>query len=188
MSMDIYVPAPSTLELEAREARRKRVASLTQNAVPDNGAVSPSRSKGVRGTDSHLWFEPKPLPVVIKVKAPQPTVAAPPKEAKEDDALPTPCVKVQDILVAVSKYYQVSINDLCSERRHAVIVLPRHVVCYLAKNLTTYSYPHIGRRLGDRDHTTPMHSVKRITRLLETDATLRSDIDNLIEQLGGLPQ
>ncbi|MCA9630062.1 MAG: hypothetical protein KC766_20465 [Myxococcales bacterium] len=37
------------------------------------------------------------------------------------------------------------------------LVRSRHLVCYLARELTGMSYPELGRQLG-RDHTTVMHS------------------------------
>jgi chromosomal replication initiator protein len=34
---------------------------------------------------------------------------------------------------------------------------------YLAKMLTLRSLPDIGRKFGDRDHTTVLHAVRKIT-------------------------
>ena len=59
--------------------------------------------------------------------------------------------------------------------------LPDHVKlrCFLAKNLTSLSYPEIGRRFGNRDHTTIMHAVRKIEELMETDASLADDVSLL---------
>jgi chromosomal replication initiator protein len=50
---------------------------------------------------------------------------------------------------------------------------------YLAKNLTTSSYPEIGRKFGGRDHTTIMHAVKKIEELLIHDSELSDDVELL---------
>jgi chromosomal replication initiator protein len=50
---------------------------------------------------------------------------------------------------------------------------------FLAKNLTSLSYPEIGRRFGNRDHTTIMHAVRKIEELMEADASLADDVSLL---------
>ncbi|MGB2467540.1 MAG: helix-turn-helix domain-containing protein, partial [Candidatus Puniceispirillaceae bacterium] len=46
-----------------------------------------------------------------------------------------------------------------------------------AKNLTSLSYPEIGRQFGGRDHTTVMHAVKTIENLMKSDAQLSEDVE-----------
>ena len=50
---------------------------------------------------------------------------------------------------------------------------------YLAKNLTTSSYPEIGRKFGGRDHTTIMHAVKKVEELLIHDSEMSDDVELL---------
>ena len=50
---------------------------------------------------------------------------------------------------------------------------------YLAKQLTSRSLPEIGRRFGNRDHTTVMHAVSRVTELMERDAQFAEDVERL---------
>ncbi|MHA1517101.1 MAG: chromosomal replication initiator protein DnaA, partial [Alphaproteobacteria bacterium] len=63
-------------------------------------------------------------------------------------------VRIDDILRTVSKHYGVNRGDLLSGRRNRSIVRPRQIGMYLAKLLTSRSLPEIGRRFGNRDHTT----------------------------------
>lgn len=78
------------------------------------------------------------------------------------------------ILLAVSAHYGVSITDLKSARRHKRLILPRHVFCYLAATATRKSLPQIGAFLGDRDHTTVLHAVRKIKTMI-ADGRLRSE-------------
>jgi chromosomal replication initiator protein len=48
---------------------------------------------------------------------------------------------------------------------------------YLAKNLTSLSYPEIGRQFGGRDHTTVMHAVRTVENLMKSDAQLNEDVE-----------
>lgn len=88
-------------------------------------------------------------------------------------------VRVDDILRIVAKHYNVTRADLLSQRRTANVVKPRQVAMYLAKTLTLRSLPEIGRRFGGRDHTTVLHAVRKIDRLLATDRSLSDEIELL---------
>ncbi|MGE4372573.1 MAG: chromosomal replication initiator protein DnaA [Xanthobacter sp.] len=88
-------------------------------------------------------------------------------------------VRVDDILRIVAKHYNVSRADILSQRRTANVVKPRQVAMYLAKTLTLRSLPEIGRRFGGRDHTTVLHAVRKIDRLLATDRGLSDEIELL---------
>jgi chromosomal replication initiation ATPase DnaA len=52
-------------------------------------------------------------------------------------------------------------TDLLSERKNAVFTVPRHVSYLLCRILTLRSYPEIGRRTGNRDHSTIVHGVHK---------------------------
>jgi len=88
-------------------------------------------------------------------------------------------VRVDDILRIVAKHYNVSRADILSQRRTANVVKPRQVAMYLAKTLTLRSLPEIGRRFGGRDHTTVLHAVRKIDRLMGGDRALADEIEVL---------
>jgi chromosomal replication initiator protein len=81
-----------------------------------------------------------------------------------------------DILRAVSQYYRVSLEDLKSATRAQRIARPRQVGMYLLREDIKLSFPEIGRQLGDRDHTTVMHGIKKVANELSSDAQLRSEL------------
>jgi len=73
--------------------------------------------------------------------------------------------------------------DLLSARRQMRVVWPRWVAMYLARHLTMQSLPSIGRRIGDRDHTTVINGLKRVDTALQTDEKLAHDISVLTERI-----
>jgi chromosomal replication initiator protein len=85
-------------------------------------------------------------------------------------------VTVERVIDKVANYYRVSIEALCSSSRSRTIAHPRQIAMYLARSETDASFPHIGSRLGNRDHTTIMHGFEKISGLLETDASLRREL------------
>ena len=96
-------------------------------------------------------------------------------------------VRIEDIQKVVARHYNVSKNDLLSNRRTRVIVRPRQIAMYLAKMLTPRSLPEIGRRFGGRDHTTVLHAVRKIEGMIKEDTKLAHEIEllkRLIHELG----
>ncbi len=87
--------------------------------------------------------------------------------------------KIQNI---VSNFFNIPLAEMLSQRRSRPLARPRQIAMYLAKKMTTRSLPEIGRRFANRDHTTVIHAVKTITRLLEKDDEMRKNV----EQLRGL--
>jgi chromosomal replication initiator protein len=77
----------------------------------------------------------------------------------------------------------VSKGDLLSQRRHRSVVWPRQIGMYLAKHLTARSLPEIGRRFGNRDHTTVLHAIRKIEGQLTGDTRLRDELEDLKKQL-----
>ncbi len=99
-------------------------------------------------------------------------------EPAEPPSVRAPIVLVNDVIDAVCEFYDVLYIDLISHRREAAIVRPRHVAGFLAKTLTTASYPHIAKHFGGRDHTTQLHAYQKIRRLLaEGDRELADEIE-----------
>ena len=94
-------------------------------------------------------------------------------------------VTIDDIQRRVADYYHLKLTDLLSARRAREVARPRQVAMYLAKRLTPRSLPEIGRRFGNRDHTTVMHAVKRIDELRAADRELDADVARLSRMLDG---
>ncbi|GAA0786722.1 chromosomal replication initiator protein DnaA [Roseibium denhamense] len=92
-------------------------------------------------------------------------------------------VKIEDIQRVVSKHYNVTKADLLSARRTRTIVRPRQIAMYLAKVMTPRSLPEIGRRFGNRDHTTVLHAVRKIEEMARADYALAQELELLKRML-----
>ena len=97
-----------------------------------------------------------------------------------------PRVRIDDILRIVSRHFKIPRTDLLSSRRSRDIVRPRQIAMYLAKSLTSRSLPEIGRRFGGRDHTTVLHSVRKVEQLMQDDGDLCQEIELLKRMLAEL--
>ena len=92
-------------------------------------------------------------------------------------------VNIEEIQKRVSQHFNVKMSDMSSARRSRTIARPRQVAMYLSKNLTSRSLPEIGRRFGNRDHTTVIHAVKKVEELREKDLSFDEDVQLLIRML-----
>jgi len=84
----------------------------------------------------------------------------------------------------VAEYYQISVEDLKSKKRSAIISLPRQVAYYLCRNMTTESFPKIGIEFGGKDHTTVMYAVEKIEKEIKVNKDLANTIEKLKKDIG----
>lgn len=88
-------------------------------------------------------------------------------------------ITVDQIQKAVSEFFKVSTQDLKGKRRSSDVTLPRQVAMFLCREITGLSLPVIGTEFGGRDHTTVLHSCKKITNLLERDRHLQNILQDI---------
>jgi chromosomal replication initiator protein len=88
-------------------------------------------------------------------------------------------VSIRRIQELVSDRFQLSMDELCGDRRSQNIVYPRQVAMYLSRELTDSSLPKIGKEFGGRDHTTVIHATSKIARLIREDRS----VYNLVQEL-----
>lgn len=90
--------------------------------------------------------------------------------------------RMDDIIMAVSKKYGVSRDDILSDKRNAEIMLPRHICVYLARTCTNLSQAQIGKSIN-RDRTTVISSENKVKSLMESDHDFALDINELVRQI-----
>ena len=94
-------------------------------------------------------------------------------------------ITVENIQKTVADYFKIKVADLYSKKRTRQIARPRQVAMWLAKQLTSQSYPAIGEAFGGRDHTTVLHAVRTIESLRSKDNELNHDVHVLLQVLKG---
>jgi chromosomal replication initiator protein len=93
-------------------------------------------------------------------------------------------VTIEDILRVVSRTLHVDETLIVGPNRTEQVALARHVCMYLAKQLiqgATLSY--IAGAFGKRDHTTVLHADQKVRELIDTDAALQMQIEEMLEEL-----
>ncbi len=92
-------------------------------------------------------------------------------------------ITIETIQKKVVDYYHLRMADMLSRRRPANIAFPRQVAMYLSRILTEHSLQEIGAAFGGRDHGTVIHACKTVENMMDQDASIKTAVELLNEQL-----
>ncbi len=90
---------------------------------------------------------------------------------------------MDDIIEVVTSHFGVKLSDLQSKKRTNQIAFPRQIAMFLARKITRHSLEEIGGFFGGRDHSTVLHAVRKLTKLVETDEQSRDLIAGFLDDL-----
>ncbi len=88
-------------------------------------------------------------------------------------------ITIDDIVSQVCAYCQVSREDIFSKSRKANIVEVRQISMYLAHKYTQLSTSKIGILIGNRNHTTVLHSIQVVEDQMQSDAKYRARVEEV---------
>ena len=88
----------------------------------------------------------------------------------------------ETIIRTAAQTFGFSVEDVLSPSRKQPLVLCRQVSMYLCRELTDLSLPKIGEHF-DRDHTTVLHSVEKVRRILRSDRAIFDRVNQLTQEL-----
>ena len=94
-------------------------------------------------------------------------------------------ITIDSIQRKVSSYFNLKPKDLRSKRRLKQIVIPRQIGMYLARKLTNSSLIEIGEKFGGKDHSTVIHSLKKIEEKCNNDQYTKNVVADLIKVITG---
>jgi chromosomal replication initiator protein len=171
-------------DLETRVAILKRKAELENLDLPDEAALY---------LGAHVKSNVRELEGALTRLAARASIEgrAITRELAEEtlrNFIPTtpPGLTIEAIQREVASYFGVKLHDMKGPKRHRAVAHPRMVAMYLARKLTSMSYPEIGSRFGGKDHSTVISAVRKIERLASTDPAHRSVVQTLESHLRDL--
>ena len=91
------------------------------------------------------------------------------------------------ILAATGEAFGISIADFESPRRHQPLARARQIAMYIVREMTDLSLPKIGAIFGGRDHTTVLHGINTVGRLMTEDQILFDRVTALMQDLRRTP-
>jgi len=94
---------------------------------------------------------------------------------------PAKLITVDFIQRCVVEEFGISLQDLKTKRRNKQVVFPRQIAMYLSRELTELSLPEIGELFGGKDHTTVLHSYKKVKEDMCNNQDLKERVEKVIQ-------
>ena len=113
-------------------------------------------------------------PTIEQVKSILVNVITPPKKRG---------VSAKKIIEIVSDFYNVTTEDLLKQSRKKEYVNPRQIAMYIIRKELETSLPSIGEFFGGRDHTTVIHAIDKIERIMKEKSGLKQEIELIRDRL-----
>jgi chromosomal replication initiator protein len=88
-----------------------------------------------------------------------------------------PVLSPERIRETVARRWRVQAEALASKRRTRDLMVPRQVAMYLIKETLDTSLVRIGELFGGRDHSTVIHSIRKVEDQMESDPVFREQVD-----------
>jgi chromosomal replication initiator protein len=92
-------------------------------------------------------------------------------------------ISVETVQMTICDYFDLSLHELTGPNRSQKLSRPRHIACYLCRELTESSYPDIARKFGGRDHSSIIHAHKKVATDMATDLGKQNLIKSLIKRI-----
>ena len=86
---------------------------------------------------------------------------------------------VDDILESVCSHYNVTQEDINSKSRKRDYVVARQVSMYLAQKYTKMPAARIGKLVGNRDHSTVIHSCSQVEKRMKADKLFLAEMESI---------
>jgi chromosomal replication initiator protein len=88
-------------------------------------------------------------------------------------------ISIDVIQKVISQFFNIKISDLKVKRKTKGYVVPRQIAMYLCRKLTNASLLEIGEKFGGKDHSTVLHSIKKVEEKIEKETSFKEMIENL---------
>lgn len=86
----------------------------------------------------------------------------------------------EDIIEIVCNNFKITDKQVKSESRKKHVLMARQLIMYLLKEAMDMTYEEIGDLFGGKEHSTVLHSCKKIKELMDTDPRVRKEVNQLL--------
>jgi chromosomal replication initiator protein len=89
----------------------------------------------------------------------------------------------RQMLDTIADFFGFSVEQICGKSRQRPLVLARQIGMFLFRALTDLSFPAIAREFGGRDHTTVIHAVDKVQKLMKERQQVYDQVTELTQLL-----
>ena len=180
LTVDIY---PPELELRKNILRKKIQASNLLPEIDDEvidyiASNIPSDVRNLEGAINILMaqsftfgYDRITLPIAVEALK---------SKINRGTTEQTNIFKIQKV---VADYFKISVDDIKSKKKSAVIVGARQIAMYLSREILNEPFEKIGLEFGGRDHSTVMYAYDKIKEEINTSYELKTAIERIKENI-----
>jgi chromosomal replication initiator protein len=88
-------------------------------------------------------------------------------------------ISIEAIQKVVANFFNIRISDFKVKRKNKAYVHPRQIAIYLCRKLTDSSLIDIGEKFGGKDHSTILHSIKKVEEKISNEVSFKELVENL---------
>lgn len=105
------------------------------------------------------------------------------KEMIKNSAKLKKTVSIKDVIKIIAEFYGIDEASIYKKGRKKEVIKPRQVIMYILRDDFDISFPSIGEKVGNRDHSTVIHSYEKIKNDIKTDPGLAQEINQIRSML-----
>jgi len=143
---------------------KQRAAVMRLRALRENRKPMPTKTK----------------PVIVKIVKQEP--AAPIIVTR---LAPGATATLKRCISVVSERYGIFEHLLLQDDRRTEVVRARWILFYVIKTVKKWSYPEIGRRLGNRDHSTVLNGCRKTIDRMQKNSAFKAEVEGVINEVLG---
>lgn len=168
-------------DLETKIAILHKKAEAKKVDIPDDVAlyIASNINSNVRELEGCLTR----VIAVSNFKGKQITIHLAEEALEEQFGATGRLITIEKIQKFIANEYKISVSDLKEKTNRSEVVNPRQIAMYLCKHLLNISLKEIGRKFGGKDHSTVIHSIKKVEEKMGKDKNYKQYIDTLIRGL-----
>lgn len=91
--------------------------------------------------------------------------------------------KLELIINEVCRVYNITADEIRSDRRNSSVVLPRQIAMYIMSKETSMTQNEIGQYFSGKDHATVIYAIRTLKTKMETDHSIKATIDEIIANI-----
>ncbi|HMS31224.1 MAG TPA: chromosomal replication initiator protein DnaA [Candidatus Saccharibacteria bacterium] len=175
MAIDIQPP-----DFETRQAILQTKASNQGVILPDD--VVEFLAKNIQTNIRELEGSLNQLLAYCELRNLEPDIATAQALLKGKQHRPRH-LTAKSIIEKTAQHFDIPMTEILSAKRDKSIVVPRQFAMYLLRSELHLSFPKIATELGRKDHTTAIHSVDKVEKLINDDYVTRQHLQEIREQL-----
>ncbi|MDR3013105.1 MAG: chromosomal replication initiator protein DnaA [Chitinispirillales bacterium] len=92
-------------------------------------------------------------------------------------------ISIDAIIEKTADFYKVPVNNIREKNKRKEVAFCRQVAMYISKNVTNHSLKSIGLNFGGRDHSTVIHAIQLVEKLMNADKSVAQDVEYIISIL-----